>query len=109
VVKLKEATMIDVKITSLILSFVDTIVPGPCNDVWLVGSRAEGTARPDSDWDVVAFTPDMSPDPRKLFCSNQVSEIASGIKVELVIAHPCHKNDPRRYMAGMRKFGIKLR
>jgi hypothetical protein len=93
----------------LILEFVDSVIPGPSNEVWLVGSRAEGTARPDSDWDVVAFTPDMSSDPRKLFCNNQVKEIAAGMVVELVIAHPNHKHDARPYMQGLRFFGIRLR
>jgi hypothetical protein len=94
---------------SQILAFVDSVVPGPSQDVWLVGSRAQGTARENSDWDVIAFTPDMSPDPHKLFSSNQTREIAPGFVIELVIAHPDHKNDPRPYMAGWREFGIKLR
>lgn len=94
---------------SQILAFVDSVVPGPRQEVWLVGSRAQGTAREDSDWDVIAFTPDMSPDPRKLFCSDQTKEIEPGVVVELVIAHPDHKRDPRPYMAGWREFGIKLR
>jgi hypothetical protein len=95
--------------TKQILDFVDSVVPGPSREVWLVGSRAQGTARADSDWDVVAFTPYMSSEPCKLFCSNQVKEIAPGVLVELVIAHPDHKNDPRPYMAGLRQFGIRLR
>ena len=92
-----------------ILDFVDSVVPGPSMEVWLTGSRAEGTARANSDWDVVAFTPDMSSEPCKLFCSNQVKEIAPGVLVELVIAHPDHKNDPRPYMTGLRQFGSRLR
>src|SRR5690242_17399282 len=92
-----------------ILDFVDSVVPGPSKEVWLAGSRAEGTAHADSDWDVVAFTPDMSSEPRKLFCSNQIKKIAPGVLVELVIAHPDHKNDPRPYMTGLRRFGIRLR
>jgi hypothetical protein len=92
-----------------ILNFVDSVVPGPSKEVWLAGSRAEGTARAGSDWDVVAFTPDMSSEPCKLFSSNQVKEIAPGVLVELVIAHPDHKNDPRPYMTGLRQFGIRLR
>ncbi len=90
-------------------SFVDSVVPGPSREVRLTESRAKGTARPSSDWDVVAFTPDMSSDPRKLFSSNAVAEIAPGLKIELVIAHPKHKIDPRRYMVDLRSFGIRLR
>lgn len=92
-----------------ILAFVDFVVPGPSKEVWLVGSRAEGTARQDSDWDVVAFTPDVSSDPRKLFCSNQKREISPGVIVELVVAHPSHKDASVPYMEGLRSFGIRLR
>ncbi len=30
--------------------------------VWLFGSRARGTHRPDSDWDLLAVVPDDAPD-----------------------------------------------
>jgi uncharacterized protein len=29
-------------------------------EIWLFGSRARGTARPDSDWDLLAIVPDDS-------------------------------------------------
>lgn len=32
----------------------------PEAEVWLYGSRARGTAREDSDWDVLVLTPDDS-------------------------------------------------
>ncbi|MCR4826365.1 MAG: nucleotidyltransferase domain-containing protein, partial [Bacteroidales bacterium] len=32
----------------------------PNAEVWLYGSRARGTAREDSDWDVLVLTPDDS-------------------------------------------------
>ncbi len=30
----------------------------PAAEVWLYGSRARGTAREDSDWDILVLTPD---------------------------------------------------
>ena len=100
---------IDEDIRKKILKFVDETVPGPSEEVWLVGSRAKGTAKPESDWDVAVFSPYMSSDPEALFTSNQVKEIEPGLKVELVIAHEIHRNDPRPYMTGLREFGIRLR
>jgi hypothetical protein len=95
---------------SRILAFVDTVVPPrPCNEVWLVGSRAEGTERPDSDWDVLVFTIDAPSDPSKLFYGNQKATVAPGFVIELVWAHPCLKGDSRRYLQGYRNFGIRLR
>lgn len=77
--------------------------------VWLCGSRARGTARPDSDWDVVAFHPAHSKRPEDLFKANQLGPHSLGGEIELVIAHPDHWNDPRLYMTDCRAFGIKLR
>lgn len=31
-------------------------------EVWLFGSRARGTAQPDSDWDIMLILPDAAPD-----------------------------------------------
>jgi predicted nucleotidyltransferase len=43
---------------------VDRIVAklGP-EEIWLFGSRAEGRARPDSDYDLLVVLPDGSPEP----------------------------------------------
>ncbi len=95
--------------TEKLLAFVDLAVPGGCNEVWLAGSRARGDARPDSDWDVVAFTPYGDPRSEKLFCSNQLGNMPEGTVIQLVIAHPNHWSDPRPYMVGVRDYGIRLR
>jgi hypothetical protein len=60
-----------------ILRFVDQIVPPGTTGVWLCGSRAKGSARPE-DWDVVAFHPAASPDPKDVFLSNQHKEHSHG-------------------------------
>ena len=57
-----------------ILDFVDSTVPGGGISVWLTGSRVRGDARPDSDWDVLVYTPDAPSAPDKLFESNQISQ-----------------------------------
>jgi hypothetical protein len=92
-----------------ILSFVDEIVPPGTTAIWLTGSRAKGLARPDSDWDVVAFHPDAPSHPEDLFKANQLKPHPLGGKIELVIAHPNHWNDERRYMSDLRANGIRLR
>jgi nucleotidyltransferase-like protein len=92
-----------------ILSFVDQFVPSGCTAVWLTGSRAKGLARPDSDWDVVAFHPAALRQPEDLFQSNQLGPHPLGGQIELVIAHPDHWNDPRQYMSDLRAQGIRLR
>jgi Nucleotidyltransferase domain len=92
-----------------ILRFVDQIVPPGTTAVWLCGSRAKGTARAKSDWDVVAFHPSYSNRPEDLFKANQLGPHSQGGEIELVIAHPDHWDDPRPYMADCRAYGIKLR
>jgi predicted nucleotidyltransferase len=108
-----ESTAVQVKIPpeaiEEILRFVDRMVPAGTTEVWLCGSRAKGTARPNSDWDVVAFHPVCSKHPKDLFKSNQLGEHSLGGQIELVIAHPDHWNDGRQYMTDCRAFGIKLR
>jgi hypothetical protein len=76
------------------LKFVDLRVPAGTTEVWLTGSHVKGTHHAGSDRDVLAFHSDAPADPKKLFCSNQVEEIEPGLKIELVIAHPNHNNDP---------------
>jgi predicted nucleotidyltransferase len=92
-----------------ILRFVDKRVPRGCTGVWLTGSRAKGSARPDSDWDVVAFHPDASPDPKDVFYRGTQIEMLSCGKIELVIVHPDHWNDPRPYFSDLRASGIRLK
>lgn len=92
-----------------ILEFVDLEVPPGTTEVWLTGSRAVGAHHPDGDWDVVAFHPDAPSDSKKLFCPNRVEEIEPRFPIELVIAHPDHKNEPRRCMTDSRNFVIRLR
>ena len=97
-------------VRATILEFVDSVVPDD-SEVWLTGSRVRGDARPDSDWDVVAFTRFALKDPSDLFVeSNQVSGfMLDGGPIELVIAHPSHWDDGRRYMVELRASGVKLR
>jgi predicted nucleotidyltransferase len=100
---------IDEAMHALILKYVDSVVPAPCDDVWLAGSRASGTAHPDSDWDVIAFSDQAPSGEDDLFALNRSKEVAKGVKVALVIAHPCHWGDPRPYMVDLRRHGYKLR
>jgi len=101
---------IDEQVRAPLLDFVDQIVPGVTTAVWLTGSRARGDNRPDSDWDVIAFTEAYRSEASALFESNQISRHRfEGGFIELVIANPAHWNDPRRYMADCREYGIRLR
>ncbi len=84
------------------------VSPGTTS-VWLCGSRAKGTAQPDSDWDVVAFHPAAPPDPKEVFKSNQLEDHSQGGEIELVIVHPIHWDDPGQYFSDLRAVGIKLR
>ena len=93
-----------------ILDFVDSVVPDGGNSVWLTGSRVRGDARPDSDWDVLVYSPDAPSAPEELFKYNQTSpHTIDGGHVELVIAHPNHRDDPRPYMVECRQSGLRLR
>lgn len=100
---------IDPEVRTALLAFVDSVVPGGGESVWLTGSRARGDARPDSDWDVIAFTADAPSDPARLFEGNQIGRLTGIGEVELVIAHPSAMSDPRCYMSGWRKHRIRLR
>ncbi|HWO17612.1 MAG TPA: nucleotidyltransferase domain-containing protein [Kofleriaceae bacterium] len=43
--------------------FIARIVEELCPlEIWLFGSRARGTHRPDSDWDLMAILPDTAPE-----------------------------------------------
>lgn len=92
-----------------ILNFVDLVVPESVS-VWLTGSRVRGDARPDSDWDVLVYSSDAPSAPGELFKHNQTSpHTIDGGHVELVIAHPNHRDDPRPYMVECRQSGLRLR
>ena len=92
-----------------ILNFVDLVVPESVS-VWLTGSRVRGDARPDSDWDVLVYSPDAPSAPEKLFKANQISpNTIDGGHIQLVIAHPNHRDDPRPYMVECRQSGVRLR
>ena len=105
-----ESESIPSEVIRALLSFVDSVVPEGGESVWLIGSRVRGDFQPDSDWDVVAFSkyaPKLSAD---LFKSNYLSRhTIQGGKIELVIAHPDHWNDPTSYMSELRKSGLRLR
>ena len=92
-----------------ILNFVDLVVPESVS-VWLTGSRVRGDARPDSDWDVLVYSSDAPSAPGELFKHNQTSpHTIDGGHVELVIAHPNHRDDPRPYMVECRQSGLRRR
>ena len=98
-------------IRQIILEFVDsTVRPEATESVWLTGSRARGNARADSDWDVVVFNRNALKAPEDLFKSNYISafKIDGGV-IELVIAHPDHREDARQYMTECRRSGVQLR
>jgi hypothetical protein len=98
------------EIVNAILAFVDTVVPGGGESVWLTGSRVRGNPRPDSDWHVVAFLTDAPNHPADLFKSNQLSQdTILGGKIELVIAHPDQWNHASNYMTELRQSGLRLR
>ena len=97
-------------VRTAILNFVDNIVPGGGDSVWLTDSRVRGDARPDSDWDVLVYSSDAPSAPEKLFEANQTSpNTIDGGHIQLVIAHPNHRDDPRPYMVECRQSGVRLR
>jgi predicted nucleotidyltransferase len=52
---------VDASVKDAILAIVDRRRPSGVLSVWITGSRAKGTARLDSDWDVVAIHPNAHP------------------------------------------------
>jgi predicted nucleotidyltransferase len=102
--------MIDPDDSAALLAFVDNNVQG-CVSVWLTGSRANGTQRPDSDWDVLALHPGAPDRDDEVFDrGTSLGKAPDGNTIELVIVRP-HRldTDPRRYFADCRQFGIRLR
>jgi hypothetical protein len=94
-----------------LLAFVDENVPVGCRSVWLTGSRANGTQRPDSDWDVLALHPDAPDLDQEVFDRGTLlGKAPDGNTIELVIARPYRLDtDPRRYFSDCKQFGIRLR
>ena len=94
-----------------LLAFADTIVPDGGDSVWLTGSRVRGTARPDSDWDLLVITPYGPSRPEDLFLwGTQLSrDRLDGGYIELITAHPDLWGDPRPYMTECRESGVRLR
>jgi uncharacterized protein len=92
-----------------LLSIVDTVAPTGAASVWLVGSRAKGTARNDSDWDLLAVHPDALSISETGPIINHISWTRAGQKVEIVVIAPADWNDPRRFMTDCRAVGVRLR
>ena len=94
----------------LILDFVNGFFPDD-SEVWLTGSRAIGTNRPDSDWDVLIVS-EHCPKKREVVFSyaTQISQfLVDGGPIEAVCVHPeILASDPRQYFVDCRKHGIKL-
>ena len=93
-----------------ILAFVDSIVPGGGTEVWLTGSRAKGTALPNSDWDVLVLTPHGPPAEKVFHIGTQESpQDLEGGPIRVATARPDFWDDPHRYMTDLRKYGVRLR
>jgi Nucleotidyltransferase domain len=104
------ASTISLQAKEEIFRFVDQVVPPGCVSVWLCGSRAKGSARPDSDWDVVAFHPDGPRNREEIFVrGTQDKEHSQGGNIQLVIAHPDFWHDLGQYFSDLRVFGLWLR
>ncbi len=94
-----------------LLEFVDKIVPPGTLSVWLTGSRATQTHRPDSDWDVLVVHPDAPDREDQIFDRGTQKGIAlDGNEIELVVVRQ-HWLDasPNLYFVGCRQNGIRLR
>jgi uncharacterized protein len=59
-------------------------------EIWLFGSRAEGRARPDSDYDLLAVLPDDAPESALDLMKAWELTCGLGIPADLV---PCTKSD----------------
>jgi predicted nucleotidyltransferase len=93
-----------------LLAAVEKCVPKGCVSVWLTGSRAKGTQRPDSDWDVLALHPDAADGEYEVFDRGTFTErMPDGTVIELVVAHPDRLRTDHPYFADCRQFGIRLR
>ena len=74
-------------ITRLIERIVARLAP---EEIWLFGSRAEGRARPDSDYDLLAVLPDDAPDSALDLIKAWELTCDLGIPADLV---PCTRSD----------------
>jgi hypothetical protein len=103
--------MINPEDRAALLAFVTTVVPAGCVSVWLTGSRARCTQRPDSDWDVLALHADAPNGEQEVFDrGTRTGRMPDGTVIELVVARPDRlHSDPHPYFAGCRQFGIRLR
>lgn len=103
--------MIPNDIRASLLAFVDAAVPTGCASIWLTGSRAKGTPRRDSNWNVIALHSDAPDGKHEVFDrGTRLAEAPDGNVIELVIARPHRlESDPRAYFADCREFGIRLR
>jgi hypothetical protein len=103
--------MINPEDRAALLAFVNKEVPGGFVSVWLTGSRARCTQRPDSDWDVLALHPDAPNGEQEVFDrGTRTGRMPDGTVIELVVSRPDRlHSDPRPYFAGCRQFGIRLR
>lgn len=102
---------IDEKTKKKILDFVDEAILAT-EEVWLTGSRSNGTSKVGSDWDVIVISehcPRKYEDVFKTATQNSKFNIDGG-HVEAVCVHPdVLALDSRPYFADCRKFGIRLR
>ena len=93
-----------------ILDFVDSFVPGDETEVWLTGSRAKGTALPNSDWDVLVLTPDGPPAEKVFHLGTQESpQDIEGGPIRIATARPDFWNESGRYMTDLKMYGVRLR
>jgi predicted nucleotidyltransferase len=104
-------TEIDPAVRAAILEVVDRKIPSGCVSIWITGSRAKGTARPESDWDVVVIDPKAKP----ILPGHQgpiiieKKKIFTGDDVEVVRIPPADWNHPGRFMTDCRQFGFRIR
>jgi predicted nucleotidyltransferase len=102
--------MVNIEERAALLAAVERRVPPGCVSVWLTGSRAKGTQRPDSDWDVLVLHPDAPNGEREVFDRGTFREpMPDGTEIDLIVAHPDRLRTDHRYFADCRQFGIRLR
>ena len=59
-------------------------------EIWLFGSRAEGRARPDSDYDLLAVLPDQTPEARLNPLDTWKLAVGLGVAADIV---PCTRSE----------------
>ena len=84
----QRAAPIDLRpIAPLIERIVARLAP---EEIWLFGSRAEGRARPDSDYDLLAVLPDNTPESALDLMKAWEMTCGLGVLADLV---PCTRSD----------------